>query len=1036
MSALLFLVLGWGVFALWRRSRRLEVAVQQAAELNLKLARRLGQLDARLKSLESGASPVLGLVPASEIDAATPVGSDAALDIPDAVSAGPEADEDALGKLILGLAATPDHGFDASAPVPPAEQVRSAAWAQPSPSARAAVPRRQPAPAARAAVPRPLPAPAPRAAEPRPPSTFQRRWEQIERQLIENWTGILGASVLVAGITFLGGYTGLRLPPFYRVLMIAGAAAVLFAGGEVLRRRPGWAALAQWLRSSGAAVFLFACFASSAVPGLVWISDLAPALGVLLVGIAANLAVGYAARHPGFASLHAVLSLIPLGLAPQSELLLVIATIVTVAAIAMAFRNRWDLHFAVTLAAFGVFQVAWYARAFLPEPALDARVLGAVSALLVGAAAALSHYRRSYASRITPLSLGVHLGGWTCAIVGLVSYTGNTVWRGTAVIAFALVVFGLARYARRAGIRWVFLTDTLVAQAGAAVGVLAFTPFVANDLLAFVALLALAGAYLRLGIEEGEPLLERIGLHSAQVAGFVVAMSGGFGALTSARPPHESAAILLVGALSAVVLHLYFVRRGRVPGDGIELPAGSGAAAPQRISVLAVLAGIITIAAFGQMANGVWMESVAFGAVTLYLLLARRADGGGLAVTAGLPLLVAFVMCWNRVYGGHPVAPLEQLRAWLPLALAGAFVLAHPGAGAIERVLRQATTYLLGVSAALATYTLLEPASSLAPGVVWLTLSLLALELANRAPREQMPPLLHLGFGYLLCFAFAYVLVVLQTHAHIGALPVRPLVEAYALAVIAFWWLFRPRPALAEHRGWRVTQPYLLDAGMAFLAVIAVVELPDAWRPVAWALLAIAAGTRGIGDRLDARLRLYSVLLFWASAADLAVTTSGLLVPGVRWYQHPAFTGALVIAVQIAYLSLTARRLELPAIEFPRFLRVLGTVAQRVAQRQVLWLYYPFFATVALFLYWRFAAAWWTTLWAAEAFVVFVLSLVLREPHFRHLALAGLGLCVVRLLAYDMSQADLGLRGVIFVGVGLVLLAMNSLYNRYRARLT
>jgi homocitrate synthase NifV len=49
-------------------------------------------------------------------------------------------------------------------------------------------------------------------------------------------------------------------------------------------------------------------------------------------------------------------------------------------------------------------------------------------------------------------------------------------------------------------------------------------------------------------------------------------------------------------------------------------------------------------------------------------------------------------------------------------------------------------------------------------------------------------------------------------------------------------------------------------------------------------------------------------------------------------------------------------------------------------------------------------------------------------------ALAGLGLCLLRLLLIDLARADLGLKGVVFVGVGVLLIGMNALVNRYRDR--
>jgi hypothetical protein len=871
-------------------------------------------------------------------------------------------------------------------------------------------------------------------AEPTEPSALRQSWARIERQLIENWSGILGAAVLVAGITFLGGYTGVRLSPVYRVLMIAAAAAVLFAAAEVVRRRYGWLSLAQWLRSAGAAVFLFAAFASSAVPPLTWVTGLTPALALVLLGISVNLAVAYNARHPAFASLHAVLSLVPLALAPQSELLLAIATTVTLAAVGIAFRKRWDLHHAIVLAAFAVFHIAWYRRVAGPAPSLDLRLLGATSALLVGGLIALSHYRRSYPS-VAPLPLGAHLAGWLFAVAGLAVYAGTPAIRGLTLIALAAVVFVLARLARRAGIRWLFLTDTLVAQTVAVVGVVALAPVVFNTLLIPVVLLGLTGAYLKVGLDENEPLLERIGLRATQVAAPLVALYGLTLLADVPKAGNQNGAVLLAGALLAGAAHVYFLRRRAGRGDYIPISGEAGTRTELAVSPLATSSGLIAAVALAHFADGGWMESVALVATALYLLAARRSWGRAFAVAVFFVLVPAFLMSWARTYAAHPVPPFEQLRAWIPLLLAGAVALAHRDTDVVGRLLRRSATYLVGLSVGLAAYTLLQPVSSLAPAVAWLTLSLLALELANRIPSERIAPVLHVGFLYLSFFAAAYLLVVLQTDLLLGSIPVRVLIGAYALAVMTFWWRFRPRSALAEHGGWRQSQPYLLEAGLLLLTVAIVADFPEEWRPAAWVVLAIVAGARTLGGRLDPRFQFYSVLFFWASAADLVATTSDLVTAALPWYRTPFITGALTIAGQIAYLAMTARHIALARLGFPRRLGFLARWSERVAARQAVWLYYPFFAAVALFVYWRFDAAWWTPLWAAEAFVIFVLSLVLRESLLRHLAVAALAVSVVRLLVYDMAQADLGVRGLIFIGVGLLMLGMNTLYNRYKERL-
>jgi hypothetical protein len=119
---------------------------------------------------------------------------------------------------------------------------------------------------------------------------------------------------------------------------------------------------------------------------------------------------------------------------------------------------------------------------------------------------------------------------------------------------------------------------------------------------------------------------------------------------------------------------------------------------------------------------------------------------------------------------------------------------------------------------------------------------------------------------------------------------------------------------------------------------------------------------------------------------------------------------------------------------FPVGLKPLAKLAEQVGRKPHLWLLYPFFAGVALFLFWRFDRTLLTVLWSAEAFVLFCLSVWLREGQLRYVALAALGACMLRLLLVDMAQSNLGMRGAVFLGVGLLMLGMNAIYARYKTR--
>jgi hypothetical protein len=291
-----------------------------------------------------------------------------------------------------------------------------------------------------------------------------------------------------------------------------------------------------------------------------------------------------------------------------------------------------------------------------------------------------------------------------------------------------------------------------------------------------------------------------------------------------------------------------------------------------------------------------------------------------------------------------------------------------------------------------------------------------------------------LGYGYLVAFAVAYAMVIVQTPAYIGAISARLLIELLAIGVLGYWWLFQPREALGAGRPWLLVHPLFVELVLVAIAVTVVVEAAAQWWAVAWAVLALLLLSPLAQRVLDARARLYSLLFYWVSVADMAAVMSTLEVPSPHWYDQPEFTSLVAIVLQVAYVAWAHRRLVLADVAAPAPMRWLGRLGARVDRRRNLYVHYPLFAGVAVFLYWRFDRSLLTLLWAAEAFVVFVLSALLRENQFRYVALAGLAACLARLVLIDMAQANLGMRGAVFIGVGSLMLGMNAIYNRYRTR--
>ena len=879
----------------------------------------------------------------------------------------------------------------------------------------------------------PAEAAAPPAPEVEPVSALAARRHELEQRLMENWTGILGAVVVVAGVTFVGIYTALRLEPFYRFLLTLVAGGVLVGASIVLGRKDNWRDFAGWLRSAGAAIVLFACAAAGGLPGLglQWIFAPMPALVLLLAGIGANLYLAYAGGTQVFATLHVLLSLLPLALVPPSTTSLAIASAVAVFGVGMKPRNRWDLHLALVLGAYVLFHEFWYLRMGGRLDPDTARLIAAGCAALVFCATALVHYRKDYAGKqASPLQLGVHLVNWALLAVTLFVYVPMPIVRGAALVAAAALAYRLAQRGRGLGISWLHRADLLTAQAFV---LLALTSaFDLGASLALVMLIAFAEtlAFRLVVPREQDRLLETVANILPVIAGALMVVVGLADTAARADNPLEIAIALLAGSAIAVLGQKVLRAPTEAEHPTLRMPRQDEGLVASSGVMLGWQAGVLIVVALYALLGRPWLEAVALVAVAALLLAARRTRFAGLMAGTLIALVGAHVVSWTDLVIHGDWAAVALTPRIVPLAALAALVIGLVAPGA----LRLTAIALLGIDIGLAAFLYFDPVSPLIPGVAWLMLSLVALEVANRLAGRDARTVLGLGYAYLAAFVLAYSLVIVQTPAYVGVVSARLLIELFAVGVIAYWWFFRPREVLAGARHWTVVHPWFVELLLVGVAVTVVVEMAPQWWAVAWAVIALGLLTPMVERLLDSRARFYSLVFYWVSVADMAVVMSTMEVPSRQLLDRPEFTSLVAIALQVGYVAWAHRRLLLQSLETPPPTALVGRLADLVAARRNLYVYYPLFAGIALFLYWRFDRSVLTLLWAAEAFVVFGLSAWLRENQFRYVALGGLAACLVRLVVVDMAEANLAIRGLVFIGVGLLMLGMNAIYNRYRAR--
>lgn len=1052
-------------------------------------------------------------------------------------------------------------------------------------------------------------------------------WKRIEQQVVENWLGIIGAVVMVTGVAFLGIYTALRMGAFYRFLLISGFAALLAAAFLALRRLEKWERFSYWLGSSSAAIFLFGCLGSGHIPGLQWVHSPHAALGLVFAGIAVNMLFAYFTASQNFTSIHTILSLIALAIAPPGEITMALAALVSLFGIAFSYRHRWDVHLLVVIGAFFCFNAYW---SFEFHPASNpemGKMVGRICTIAVAVAAGLIHYRRDYSSpQPERLPLAAHLLNWLFLGAGLLLYALSPLWSTIGLFTGAVVAFATARQGRAVGVRWVYVTDTLVSLFLAYLGVMSLYRLHVDTALIFFFAFATAILFLAAMVLEGEEKLRQVGIHLVHASGMALLAFGLFDRLTpTARPtlnillslggaavaglafyaflhrsfgrdidainlfsayekepvPFSLLGMLVCGFVAVLALHL-FRRPGWVDAWGWLLLIFLAAIILVRHWLRgspSLGAGALVVTGIGQFLtylNGSqWLPSIAFtgtqtaiqslplfaipvlqyrfsrnlpaaepirdrcvylfgvhAMATSYFLLTPVAqvippagwfaaaaaafeacrrwsasddDGlaraghllgrlallfivattfreilvqlqlaphwGGipersfmaalfmaliplsLAMTRGetwsraigllalVPLFFATVVLWVVLIQSPSVSMAQKGIRLIPLFAIPLLLVRYAGTYDREHYLRRFFVYLFGANSLAAPYLLLNTTSPLLPGILWLCLSLLYLEAAQllaARPGLDRGDLSRDLLGIALCavaaFVVRHVFVHLQFEDYLGFVRIRLLIEGFAVAVFAYW-LFQ-RPMEKPYRLWMLLQPLFLELMIAFVTLSIAMEVSHVYYPLFW--IGMAVSLLAIGLKAGppySRLKLYALFFAWVTAVQVAVSTSTLVVPSTEWQKQPLLIGSVVILVQFAFLFALSRKPYLEGTEFPDALRGLGRLVDLIEHRKTLCVFYPFFISTALFLFWCFDRSVLTLLWVLEAFGIFLLGLIMIENHFRILSMGALAACVLRLVFIDMAQSGTLVRGLVFLGVGVIMLSMNAIYNKYKDRM-
>ncbi|MFD1603845.1 hypothetical protein ACFSJW_09965 [Flavobacterium artemisiae] len=192
-----------------------------------------------------------------------------------------------------------------------------------------------------------------------------------------------------------------------------------------------------------------------------------------------------------------------------------------------------------------------------------------------------------------------------------------------------------------------------------------------------------------------------------------------------------------------------------------------------------------------------------------------------------------------------------------------------------------------------------------------------------------------------------------------------------------------------------------------WLSVIMFSQLEHKWLPVFWAVTAIinlCLYYKKIGNKKEISIVYYLLANFHLAFISFSYYESKF-----------EFVYLIIFALLALYIFIIYKYIE--DFKFKNSLII-----------------YPATFSIGLFLYLSFDKGILTFFWILESLALLVLGIILKEKYFRYVSLSLVGICVVRLMFFDLSNADFLIRAMVLLGVGVVLLVMNTLFKKYKER--
>ena len=873
-------------------------------------------------------------------------------------------------------------------------------------------------------------------------------WTKIDRQIAGNWTGVLGVLGILVGIVFLGIYSALKVGPLGRTMIVLSAAAILWLAYIYLKRKDFWEALSLWMRASSGVTFLIACVGSSSFEALKWVSNQWLGLVIFCIGVFANLWMGQSSKGQKYASFHTIMVFVFLALAPINAVTFILAAVVGVLNLLVNYRNsRWDFHTILVTVSYFLLNLFWYFQTQWGGGEVQAPVSHYAAIfchLSFGLTGLMIHYRRAYANipKIT-LPLISHLLLWTSLGINLYSHSQGSKLTTLFLGFAAAATYYFSQLAKKQGINWVFTVDRSISLLISIICLATLSRWGIDQSSSFFIALPVITIFIKMNLRYGDKIV--LGLGSFLFAGVCFL---GFALHTSSLNSFEgivysnfwTRSFFLIFSATATGYFLFGLEK--------NFPSLSKSDSLKKICSLVTSLSIcvvpLMIFQMISIKNGFSLyillpfvyyfilvvirplyRSIYFDfsflitvvLISIYSLAVSSVKGH--PSDLGLYLSLANIVAALLIYKFSHSTYLKQRILWLPISLLAIFLIS------------------LG-------YYVARDGFPLGVGVIWLSISTAFLLLKDQfktenfisinREHENMPLFLLLsGLAILILFFARHFLVDIQNHIFWGSLKATQLIGILAVFVSFYYFIESKKHPQIHYQFSKFAFESVLECTFLISVALSLVH----FNAHDFGLIAIALACIALFlSKKYFRLRIFSYLFWVFSLLHLAFVATTSEMPSAFLQNNLWNKNFIVILLQVIFFVLFYRQkhqlnndIEFEGIS--KFYRKLRNPLRSHSARQFV---FPLFFGIAVFLYWSFEKTWLSIAWTFLCLNLLILSLFFRESLFRTVAMIGVSVVVVRLLFFDLKDQDFFVKSIVFITVGVLLVAMNTIYRRFRDR--